>query len=197
MGVVGYGGKGGNSGDTMLETGDLVKAMLDGGGVSAKEPTRDLDTIKDDSGEIKEWAVGVGGRRIRREEQLALVGVAKHSNGIAEGIIAEEEFVHEEVLSMPPFITVGDKEAGHIISEGFDDMVREFNGEVAVHEVVEGNVKAGRAKDTARACAFSAEGDMVELVAFIIVVLVEAWSRRAVIRSEKLVGLGPMSVNTV
>jgi hypothetical protein len=98
---------------------------------------------------------------------------------------------------VPVSISVGDEEAGHVISKGTDNVIIELGEEMLVDKVVKGNVEASGAKDTSSASTFSTKGHTVDRVVLSIEVLVEAGGRRAIEDLEVLVGLRPLAIHTI
>jgi hypothetical protein len=197
MGVVGDRGEADDCIKAWLKAADFGEAVLDDSGVSAKETTRNLDTITDDGGELEEGAVRMGLGRVGGKVELAFAGMAFHANRVAEGVISYKEVVHDEVLGVPLSIRVGDEEARHVVSQGANDMIVKLVEEVLVDEEVEGNVEASRAENTAGARALSTERDTEDGVVLSIEVFVEAGGRGAIEDGEVLVGFRPNAVDTI
>ena len=116
MSVIGKGGKGDNSVDTVpvLETLDLFKAVFNNSLVSAKETARNLDSIEDDGRESEEGTVQGRSRSGGGQKQFAFVRVANHADGVSQGVIANEEVMHCDILGMPFIIRRGCEEARHV-----------------------------------------------------------------------------------
>jgi hypothetical protein len=123
--------------------------------------------------------------------------MSEHANRVAKGVVSAKEGIHEEVLLMPFGVRVADKEAGHVISKGTDDIGPELTNEVLVDKVVESDVEPGRAQDTPSTRAFGAEGDTKDGIPFGIMVLIETRGRGTIVDGEVGVGLGPVGSDTV
>ena len=47
----------------------------------------------------------------------------KHTNGVTKGVVSAKEVVHEDVLMVPVSIGGSTEEAGHVISQGTNNVV--------------------------------------------------------------------------